>query len=240
MMNVKWIARDTRWIAMSSRRAALIVPALLAYASAAPNDAKAAIPWPDELFGNADLVGKTVTVDVLEPILDENHSSVAPAGGYDVEVTDVGAKRFGIVSGSMKLPADLHAPVRLEGTLERAPHGLQIAVSKLTQLSWPKPEKIGQASDLLANRPHFHRRYVEFEDSFSGNFELEFFGSAAVEPIWETDVKVRCKPPAPQHDNSMHEFDYRVRVTGVALTQLHDDRPAVIVTSIAYLPCDER
>jgi hypothetical protein len=132
---------------------------------------KPAIPWPEDLIGRDDLIGKPVTVDVFEPLLDAEHSSIAHDDGYTIFVTDVGAERFGLVSGAVKLPKKLRPPVRVDGRLENGPNGLQIAVSKLTPLAWPTPERIKRAADIFADRKHFSRRYVELEDDYLAGFE---------------------------------------------------------------------
>jgi hypothetical protein len=74
---------------------------MLAACEPAGADPKPSIPWPEDLIGHADLVGNTVTVDVFQPLLDADHSSGAHGDGYDVQVTDVGAERFNLVSGSL-------------------------------------------------------------------------------------------------------------------------------------------
>jgi hypothetical protein len=207
---------------------------------------KPAIPWPEDLIGHDELIGKTVTVDVFEPLLDAEHSSIAHGDGYTISVTDVGPKRFGLVSGAVKLPKKLRPPVRVEGTLENAPNGLQIAVSKLTALPWPTPERIKRAADIFADRKHFSRRYVELEDDYLVGFEASYLGPLAPNqpPVWLEElgeVDVHCEPTWPTEPFS-EATRHRVRVAGFAFTKgsyghLSASEGLIVATRITYLPC---
>lgn len=209
-------------------------------------DPKPAVPWPEDLMGHADLVGNAVTVDIYEPLLDADHSSGAHGDGYDVSVTDVGAVRFNLVSGSLKLPKKLHPPVRVEGRLEDAPHGLQIAVTKLTPLAWPKPEHLAHAAGILADRKHFSRRFVDFEDDYVAGFEGSYLGP--IEPgkaVWLNvydNVEVHCEPPPSPKDRMGSPTHHRVRVEGMAYTSGHYGHMSaseglVVAAKLTFLPC---
>jgi len=209
-------------------------------------DPKPPIPWPEDLIGHPDLVGNNVTVDVFEPLLDAEHSSGAHGDGYDIEVIDVGAERFNLVSGSLKLPKKLRPPVRVEGRLEEAPHGIQIAVSKLTPLSWPKPEHIAHAADIMADKKHFSRRYVDFEDDYMVGFEGSYLGPLArgKPAIWLNmfdGVEIHCEPVWPKDAMSGPTY-HRVKVEGMAHTNgryghMSGSDGLIVATKITYLPC---
>jgi hypothetical protein len=127
-----------------------------------------------------------------------------------------------------------------------ASHGIQIAVSKLTPLAWPTPEHIAHAADIIADKKHFSRRYVDFEDDYMVGFEGSYLGplERGKPAIWMTafdGVEIHCEPVWPK-DAMSGPTRHRVKVEGLAYTKgryghMSGSDGLIVATKITYLPC---
>lgn len=178
-----------------------------------------------ELFEHLEWLGREVVVDIIEPIIDAEHSSVPDPGEVEVEVQDVGPKRLVLspaasaeerTAGAVeRLPARLRAPLRVTGIVAPRPHGIRLIVHEIRPLAAPHPARLASAGDLLKSPAAWHRRYFEVVDSFLVGFEVSRLGDA----VWletSSSVTVRCRPPrrGPRAD----AVRYDVRVIGYAYT----------------------
>lgn len=192
------------------------------------------------LVSHPDWVGKRVTVDLFEPLYDDEHSSVAPRGGYDVEVDGVGATRLGLIPASRgAMPDEVHPPVRVTGVLRTAKFGFVLAAERIEPLSFPTPERLAHADELYEHgSARRAERYVEVEDEYATAFEVSRLGRR----VWldaYPDAKIRCEPP----DEKVHRLDverHRVRVVGYAHAgdtygHLGGYPAEIVATEIVYL-----
>ena len=183
-------------------------------------------PHAKDLFDHADWIGQELTIDLFEPMLDSDHSSGAQPGEYDVEVTDVDARRLVLAPGTLKqLPGLLHPPTRVRGTLEATAHGLRIRVAELTPQSFPVPVRFASVAELLKDPARGSGRYVQVEDTWAVGFEFSYLGGLGA-TMWldgYDGMKVVCEPKRSGRSRSGRRGladlkTYHVRVTGLAYT----------------------
>jgi hypothetical protein len=191
-------------------------------AKAVPVAASAPVPSlvaARELFEHPEWIGTSKWVDLYDPMYDENSSSVAPHGGYDVEVADGG--RLELIAGTdapaLKKLYDRHVPIRVWGEVQKAQWGLRLVASQYKALDWPKPEKLSAAVELVRDRTKWSDRYVQVEDDYLVGFEASLLGQG-VWLSWRPGIVVHCEP---KRDDKviMDHKTYRVRVTGFAHTR---------------------
>jgi len=202
-----------------------------------------AVPRAKDLPGHADWIGQEITVDLVEPLLDSEHSSGAQPGEYDVQVTDVGAERLVLAPGKLKkLPGRLHPPIRVRGTLETTAHGLRIRVAELTPQSFPTPEHLASAAELMKDPARWSGRYVQVEDTWVVGFEISRLGGYGGR-VWldgYDGMKVVCEPKRPEKTTLDEPKIYNVRVTGFAYTSGHYGHMGmadaqIVATELVYL-----
>jgi len=201
-----------------------------------------------ELFDHADWIGAPIQVEIYEPLYDADHSSAADAGGYDIQVADVGPKRLGVTpaqspaekaAGALAaLAADLRPPIRVRGVLGRSRIGLRIIAHEIEQLSFPEPTRVTSAQ-LLGEPTKWSGRYVEIEDTWLSGFEASFLGKSGVWLDFYPSITIRCAPPkAPSRDRSATSRP--VRVVGYAYTEGHyghlgSGSAEVVATQLVHL-----
>lgn len=196
-------------------------------------------------------IGKDVIVDLIEPMRDDEHSSLPEHGEYDIEATDVGAARLVLApaesdaeraAGALpELPAKIHAPIRVHGTVRvgRHPDWLVIVAHDITPLPLPTPAKVTVA-DLRADRTKWARAYVEIEDTYVSGFEASLLGSGPGNAWLDyyPDVDVRCEPKRTGQPGEYVEA--KVRVRGWAYTDgqyghMGGSDVLILATEVVYL-----
>jgi hypothetical protein len=198
---------------------------------------------PKELIDHAaDFLGKDLVVDIYEPMLDADHSSIAPADGYDVEVTDVGPSRFAVTG----VPKRTKPPIRVHGRLVHGDYGLAVIVASWTQLPSPTPEKIAHATDIMIDPAKWSGKVIEVEDTYVAGFEASYIGeTGAGKPrIWldyAQGAEVHCQPT--MEGSAMYSYTpRRVHVIGTAYTagrygHLGGSDGKIVATQVDYVPC---
>lgn len=186
-------------------------------AVAPPKTSAAPIARAKQLFDHPEWIDTVVTVDVVEPLYDFEHSSGADPGQYDVEVADVGAKRFKLVPAQGKLDT-LHPPIRVRGKLEATEHGVQIVVDQVTPLPPAKPEHLARTADLTADPAKWSGKLVEVDDTWTVGFEASVLGDSGVWLDSYPDATMKCEPP-PKKNAMIGDYPtYHVHVIGYAYT----------------------
>jgi hypothetical protein len=194
-----------------------------------------------QLFDRPDLMNKEVDVDMYEPMLDDQHSSIANPGELDVEVEDVGANRLEIAWADHKPLAmkDVEIPVHVHATLRQGRLGLRLEATKIEHFPFPPPIKIDKPADIMKDPARFSGVLVTFESDWLVGFEASYVDRG----IWMDampDVHEVCPPP-PLKDNEIYGGrTYRVRVIGIAYTggrygHLSGSEGQINAREIAYL-----
>lgn len=203
--------------------------------SVAPEAAWAGAVAAADLFDHPEWIGTRVKVDIYEPLLDDQHASAVPPGGYVVSFIDI-AHSLELVSGRAKL-GSLVAPIRVGGALTRTTFGRRITVDAITPLLPPAPTRIADPDELTADPARWHHIHVDVEGTWRAGFEVSRLG----EHVWleaYPDVTIVCPPQDAIGPRDSRQA--RVRVVGRAYTRGgygHRNRyGAVIIASrIVYL-----
>jgi hypothetical protein len=194
-------------------------------------------------------LGRELVVDIYEPLLDDEHSSSAPVGGYDVDVPGVGTHILNLVadgSDLAALPARLRAPVRVRSTLARdeAMEGSShrvwrvLVVHEVAPLSFPEPERVAKPRTIVRRRRAWDRHYVQLEGVWRSGFEISM-----LDKIWidlAPGVEVHCEPPPSGGGGYFNHNEDRVRLTGFVHTRSHYGhlgaaRAMLVANEVAFL-----
>jgi hypothetical protein len=214
---------------------------------AAPPPAAMPMPPPPaaraaDLFGHDRPLGREITVDLVEPLLDAKQTSGAAPGEYEVIVYDIAPERLVLGPGTLTpLPSPLRSPVRVRGTLEVANHGLRIRVAELTQQRFPAPVRLPSAAALMKDRARWSGRYVQIEDTWTVGFEISMLGSVPG-GLWldaHHGANLVCQPPPKPRSGFAEPDTHKVRVTGIAYIAGRDGHldqgPEIVATDLVYL-----
>lgn len=250
---MRWISLSLAVLAACETAASDPVPPPKAPPSAPAPPAAPAAPTvsvghtPKELIDHkADFLDQILDVDIYESMLDDQHSSIAPPGGYTVDVKDVGAHRFTVLRG---LPKHLAGPMRVHGKLGEGRLGLELSVISFSSLKPPPPIAIAHAQDLVAEPRRYAGKVIEVTDTYMSGFEASYLGDPTRGPgrVWldgDANIEIHCAPPP-----SKTPYDYtphQVHVIGTAYTSgqqyghLGGSQALVVARLIEYLPCDPK
>jgi len=199
-------------------------------------------------------VGKLVTVDIIEPILDHTMSSLPVEGEYDVDVVDVGPSRFLLSpaktiaarkAGALDaLPKGLHAPIRVRGVIDIGRHDdwTVIVVHEITPIAPPKVERLASARQLITEPAKWKGKLVEVEDDYLFGFEASYLSASRPgEAIWvdyDPAAKIACEPKDDDRDLSSKTAHVRVRgyaYTGGNYGHLGASKAMIVATAITFL-----
>ncbi len=203
------------------------------------------------LFTHADAwMGRSLTVDVYEPLYDSEDSSAANPGQVAVEVEDVGTGTLDLVparnaadrhAGALDaLPDGLAPPIRVLATLGRDDRRqtssgrvwLLLVVHRITPLPFPEPAHLAHADDILADPARWSGRYVEVEDEWLSGFEASYLGH----DVWldfYPSATVLCAPPSRPGSTTRRSH---VDVRGFAYTKgRYQARGLIVATGLVYL-----
>ncbi|MFT3697146.1 MAG: hypothetical protein QM831_28650 [Kofleriaceae bacterium] len=194
-----------------------------------------------ELFDHPEWIGKTVRVDLDEPMRDSDWSSLAAPGELDIDVADVGPKRLELARADGKYISmqDSPPPAYVTATLRESAHGLRLEATSIEPHAWPKPIEIVRAKDILDQPKRFSGAYVTFEGTWLTGFEA----SVIDQGVWMDEypmAKTVCEPPRQQNQTDLDEHSYHVRVTGVAHTagkygHMSMAKGEIVATEIVFL-----
>lgn len=186
-----------------------------------------------ELFDHPEWIGQEVVIDVYEPLRTSAQTSAAGPGELSVGLESGG--RLKLVPGELDPLGPLRPPLRVSGVLGRARHGLQIAVSEVSELDMPEPEKVASAAGLTAEPARWQGRYVVVEGTWVVGFEASYLDRETWVSLYP-DATIRCKPlKLPEYKPT------RVRLTGFVYTEgghfghLGLAKAEIVATELVYL-----
>lgn len=206
---------------------------LLAAAAASPSEAPALQPL--ELLAQAGRqLGKTVTLDIVEPLRGPSTPEAlarAEYGKVEVEIPESRAGSLALVPANFHLNDEeryrgkfdrvLESPIRVRGELlkdeemsENTKRPVYVfRVAAVEPLTLDPPVKVASLAELTASAAKLDRKLIEYEGSYRHGFEI----SALDKDIWLSTHERTAMVAKPSGGSAI--AGRRVRVTGILLAR---------------------